>query len=202
MSTTTIGRQVEQEVVEGQVGSAGDDDVRRVPDQGGGAADVGGERLRDEERDRVTVRAGRQTSRVTGAMSSTVVTLSSSADATAVMHDQQDHRRERPALGTLRGPDGEVVEDAGLLDDADDHHHAQQQEDDVPVDPGLLAEERDVGVDDTEQHHAGRAEQGGGDPVDPFGGDQDVGGDEDGDDEHRGHGVAVVGAAAGGRAGG
>ena len=45
-------RQVDQEVVEGQPGPAGDDDVGRVADQGGGAADVGGQHLGDQERDR------------------------------------------------------------------------------------------------------------------------------------------------------
>ena len=42
-------REVEQEVVERQRGSAADDDVRGVPDQGADAADVADQGLGDEE---------------------------------------------------------------------------------------------------------------------------------------------------------
>ena len=51
--------------------------------------------------------------------------------------------------------------------------------------PVSSREERALGVDDPEQHHRGRAAQGGRDPVDPLGGDQDVGADEDRDDQDR-----------------
>ena len=50
-ATNTIDhdrRHVDQEVVERQPGPAADDDVRRVADQRGGAADVGGEHLCDQ----------------------------------------------------------------------------------------------------------------------------------------------------------
>ena len=96
-----------------------------------------------------------QTSSVTGAISSTVVTLSSSAEATAVITTSIDHHPERAAAGPLGRPDRDVLEHAGLLEHADDHHHPEQQEDDVPVDAGALGEERVVGVDDAEEHHAG-----------------------------------------------
>ena len=84
ISTITIGARCTQEVVEAQPGPAGDDDVRRVADQRGRSADVGGEDLGEQERHRPRPRR-RQTRMVTGATSSTVVTLSSSAEATAVM---------------------------------------------------------------------------------------------------------------------
>ena len=74
---------------------------------------------------------------------------------------EHDHGGERAAAGSFGGPDGHVVEHAGLLQDADDHHHAQQQEDDVPVDAGLLTEERDPRVDHAEEHHCRGAGQGG-----------------------------------------
>src|SRR5665811_1948513 len=44
----------------------------------------------------------------------------------------------------------------------------KRQEDDVPVDAGLLAEERDPRVDHAEEHHCRGAGQGGCDPVDAF----------------------------------
>ena len=62
------------------------------------------------------------------------------------------------------------------LQHADDQHHPEQQEDDVPVDAGVFGEER---VSRRRWRRsssisAGPAE-GGGDPVDLLGGDQDVG---------------------------
>jgi hypothetical protein len=46
--TTTIRRHVDEEVVERQPGAASDDDVGRIADERGGAADVRGEHLGDE----------------------------------------------------------------------------------------------------------------------------------------------------------
>ncbi len=170
-------REVDQEVVEAQPGAAGDDDVRRVTDQGGGAADVGGHRLGDQERDRRDPQpvAHQQGHRGHQQHRRHVVQQRRGHRGD---HDQHHHHRERPPPRPLGRPDRQVLEHPGLLDDADDDHHPEQQEDDVPVDPGVLAEERRVRVHHAEQHHDRRAAQGCGHPVDPFGGDQHVRRDE------------------------
>ena len=85
------------------------------------------------------------TSSVTGAISNTVVTLSSSAEATAVTKHQQDHDPQRGTVDALGRPDRDVFEDAGLPEHADDDHHPQQQKDDVPVDSGLAGVEDILG---------------------------------------------------------
>ena len=74
---------MDQEIVVGQPGPAGDDDVRWVPDPGRRPADVGGQRLGDEERRH---RHGQPLAHQERhrAISSTVVTLSSTAEAAAV----------------------------------------------------------------------------------------------------------------------
>jgi hypothetical protein len=65
--------------------------------------------------------------------------------------------------------------------------------DDVPVDAGPVAVKRDVGINDTEDHHRSRATQGGGHPVDAFGSDQNVRRGEHRDDENLGHVVGRAG---------
>ncbi len=75
-----------------------------------------------------------QTSRVTGAISSTVVTLSSSAEAVAVMTMSITITRNGRARAFFTDQIARYSNSAGALEHADDHHHAHEQEDDVPVD--------------------------------------------------------------------
>ena len=128
-----------------------------------------------------------QTSRVTGAMSSTVVTLSRNAEATAVISTSSTMIRQRGALGALGGPDGDVLEHAGAAQDPDDDHHAEQQEDDVPVDAGVVGVERLLRADHAEAEHDPGAGQRGGRLRDLLGGDEEVGHHEDGDRDAGAH---------------
>ena len=75
-----------------------------------------------------------QTKKVTGAISSTVVTLSSAADAAAVTNTRINHHPKRTAPGPFRRPDRHVLEGSGPLQNRDDQHHPEQQEDDPPID--------------------------------------------------------------------
>ena len=172
-------QRVDQEVVEGQVRPAGHDDVGRVGDQRRGAADVGGQDERDQVGHRAQPQplADRQRHRRDQQHRGHVV-----EDRRERRGDQDQQRRQagRSATGLLDRPQGEELEQARLLEDADDHHHPEEQEDDVPVDPGLMTEEGRLGIDDPERHHRGDATQGGGDAVDTLGGDEAVGDDEDG----------------------
>ena len=87
---------------------------------------------------------------VIGATRSTVVTLSTSADATAVSRTRVAISRNGSATGQPHRQQSEVVEQPGLLDGPDDDHHAQQQEHHVPVDAVLLRVERIVGIEDSQ----------------------------------------------------
>ena len=153
---TTIGARWTRKSLKVRPAAAGDDDVRRVADQGGRAADVARPSPRRSGTGTGSRPSRSQTRSVTGATSSTVVTLSSSAEATPVISDQDDHHPERACPRALGRPDREVLEDAGLLEDADDEHHPEQQEDDVPVDPRVLGEEDLVPADSTDGHHRRR----------------------------------------------
>ena len=83
------------------------------------------------------------------------------------------------AAGLLRRPEGEELEEPGLLEHADDDHHPEEKEDDVPVDAGVLGEERGLRVDQSDDDHAGDPAERGGDAVDALGRDEGVGDDED-----------------------
>ena len=124
-----------------------------------------------------------QMSSVTGATSSTVVTLSRNAESTAVISDEHDHDQERAPFRPFRGPDRQVLEHAALLQDADDDHHAQQQEDDVPVDAAVFGEEDRLVVGRADEHHQRGTHQRDGDPRHLLGGDEDVGAGEDRESE-------------------
>ena len=78
------------------------------------------------------------TSRVTGAINRTVVTLSRNADPIAVTSISRIMIRSGDPLARLADQDRDVFEHAGLAHHADDDHHPQQQKDDVPVDSGVL----------------------------------------------------------------
>src|SRR5690606_17490811 len=133
-------RHVQEEVVEAQPGPAADDDVERVADEGGGAADVGGEHLRDQ------VGLGRDPQPVAHHQADRRDEHDGGQAVEERGGDRRDghqhqHQPVRPAAAALGRPDGQVVERAGLHADPDDDHHAEEQEDDVPVDAGVLGEE-------------------------------------------------------------
>ena len=97
------------------------------------------------------------TSSVTGAISSTVVTLSQEAPMpNAVIRTSRIMTRSGGTIRAFRCPDRDVLEDTGLAEHADDDHHAQQQKDDVPVDSGLMGVEDVGGADNPENHHDAR----------------------------------------------
>jgi hypothetical protein len=78
---------------------------------------------------------------VSGAISSTVVTLSSSAEATAVTSTSRTITRSGSPWRAWptkwrRTPTPRSAADAN------DDHHPEQQEDDIPVDAGVMGEER------------------------------------------------------------
>lgn len=122
--------------------------------------------------------------RVTGAMSTTVVTLSRNADRTAVQDAQDQQQPIGLAPGDLDRSDGDPLEEAGPAQDAGQDHHPDQQEDDVQVDRG----EGRFLVDDAKDHDQGGTKKGSDRLVDALGGDQRIRDEEDdpgGNDLHR-----------------
>ena len=101
-----------------------------------------------------------QISSVTGATSSTVVTLSRNAESTAVISDEHDHDHGTGArFARFAAQIARYSNTPRLLEDADDDHHAQQQEDDVPVDAAVFGEEDGVVVGRADEHHQRGADQ-------------------------------------------
>ena len=148
------GREVDDEGVEVETGERADQDVGRVADQRGGAADIGGEDLREQER------IGRH--------------VELAGDCERHRHDQQhrghivEERREHGGgelqqqqnaggigLGLLRRPDRERLEHAGAARDRHQDHHAGEEPDGVPVD----ALQRLGLVERADDDHRGCAEQ-------------------------------------------
>ena len=105
------------------------------PTSGRGTADVGRQAGGHQERQGMKTSRS-HTSSVTGTTKSTVVTLSSSAEAPAVTSTSRpspgraDHRRVWP-----RG--SPCIRTRRCASAPDHEHHPEQQEDDVPIDPGL-----------------------------------------------------------------
>src|SRR5690606_14446903 len=165
------GRHVDEEVVEAQPGPAAADDVGRIADEGGGAADAGGEHLGDQ------IRLGRDAQPVAHHDGD----RGDEHDGGDVVQErrgdrrdghQHQHQPEGPATGAFGRPDGQVVEHAGLLDDPDDDHHAEQQEDDVPVDAGVFGEEHLGAGDEPGDGHQAGGDEHHLDLVGLFGGDE------------------------------
>src|SRR5215468_8351543 len=98
--------------------------------------------------------------RVTGAISRTVVTLSRKAETTAVTTDS----RASMAQGRLGRPDREVLEHAAFAGDGDQQHHADEQRQRVEIlaGDGLL-----LGEDAAQNHQAGTDERDDG-AIDPL----------------------------------
>ena len=185
-------RHVDQEVVELQTGTAADDDVGRVADQGRRTADVGGEDLGDQERHRIDVEPITHQEGDRGHQQHRGHVVQERRGQRGDQHEQ-DHHSQRGALGPLGRPDGQELEHPGLPQHADDDHHAQQQEDHVPVRAGLVGEE---GLLRRQRAHgeqdAGAAE--GGDHFwEALDRDQHEGSDED-RDRGQGHGGPISGA--------
>ena len=151
MITRMTGVRFVDEVVEGEADLRADQDVGRIADQGGGAADIGGEDLGEQ------VRIGRHFQRV--------------ADRERHRNDQQhrgdvveqgrqyrggDLQEEQDAgrmrLGELRRPHRQILEHAGAARDRHQDHHAGKQADGIEVD----AVDRLFLVEHADQdHHAG-----------------------------------------------
>ena len=169
--------QVDDEVVEGEARTAGDDDVGRVADQGRGSTDVARHDLGDEEGHGIRTKpvANEQSHRRDQQHGRHVVEKGGEHRGD---HDQHDEDHERAPTSPLGRPDGEKLKNAGLLKNADDNHHAEQQEDDVPVDTALLGEESVFVVARTDDDHQRGAHQRNGDARHLFGGDENVGGDK------------------------
>ena len=125
-----------------------------------------------------------QITRVTGATSMMMVTLSSTGEAMAVISISITMSRNGLPLGPFCRPDRQEVEHAGLLDHADDDHHAEQQEDDVPVDALVLGIEHFLAGDQAEHRHQAGGDQDRLDLVCALGGDEPEGDDEDRQRQH------------------
>ncbi len=125
------------------------------------------------------MRSRSQITRVTGAISRMMVTLSSTGEAKAVIAISMTISRNGLPRERLAAQIAEEIEEPGLLDDADDHHHPEQQEDDVPVDALVLGVEHLGAGDQPEQGHQAGGDQDGLDLVGSLGGDEPEGDDED-----------------------
>ena len=188
-------RQVDDELVEPEARAAADDDVGRVADQRGRAADVAGHHLGQEERHRVEREPLAQQERHRGDQEhGRDVVEQGGGDGGD--DDEEHHHPERSRLRPLRRPDGQELEDARLPEDADDHHHPEEQEDDVPVDPGLFGEEDLVTADRSDADHRGRTEQRDDGAVELLGDDDDVRRGEDEQRQHSGQGHGCLSASA------
>ena len=73
---------------------------------------------------------------VTGTINTTVVTLSRNIESTVVAVPRTMKKEPRVAPRALAGEDGDVAEEAGMLQQAHQDHHAQQQSQCVEVDGG------------------------------------------------------------------
>jgi hypothetical protein len=151
-----------------------------VTDQGGRAADVGGQGQGDQERrgGQVQALADQDGDRGDQQHGGDVV---EQGRGDRGQHDQGGQDPVGAALGFLGRPDGQVFEQAGLFHDPDDDHHAQQQEDDLPVDAEVGGVEGVLGRDQPQGQHEAGPSEGDHDPVDLLGGDQDIGHREHGD---------------------
>jgi hypothetical protein len=87
-----------------------------------------------------------QTRNVTRGISSTVVTLSSPAEATAVTSARITSTADGRPRPRLAARIATYLKHSGAGQHRHDEHHARQQEDDVPVDPRLAGEERVLSV--------------------------------------------------------
>ena len=114
-------------------------------------------------------------------MSSTVVTLSSSADANAVTRTSRIMIRSGDPLARLAAQIAMYSKTPVCRSTPTMIIMPEQQEDDVPVDSGLVREERVLGTDDPESEHDRRPAQGHQRLVDAVAGNQDVGDHEYGD---------------------
>jgi hypothetical protein len=171
------GRQMYQKVVERQVRSAADDDVRGIADQCRHTADVGCQHFRDEKRNRVDVEAiahqqrHRRHEQHDGH-------VGQDRRRCGGDENEKNHDPQRRSAGTLCRPDRRVLETTRLAEHADDDHRAQEQKDDVPVDSGLAGVEHVLGADDPQREHNRRAAECDLDLVNALGRDEGVGGDE------------------------
>ena len=171
-------RQVIEEVVEGEADLRADDDVGRVADQRGGAADVGGHDLGEQ------VRVGRHLQRLRHRDGD----RHHQEHGGDVVEQRRQHRgrelqQQQDAagmrLGRARGPHRHELEHAGAARDRHQDHHAGEQAERVPVDAldGLFLVQH---ADDDHDAGAGQRDDGAVDLLrhdDGVGDGQDAGGD-------------------------
>ena len=125
---TGVGHKVQ----EAEPGGTADHDVGGVADEGGGAADVGGHDLGDEEGDR----AGLQhvgDGQGHGADEEHRGDVVQKPGEHRCDDTQQEHQGPGPALGDLGCLDGNVFKDAGVLDDRYEKHHTDENADGIDV---------------------------------------------------------------------
>ena len=115
------------------MGVAADQDIGRIADEGGGAADVGGENLRDQEGERVDLQGHGElyAHRDDQQHGGDIVEKSRNHRG----DDLQKHRQDKdiapgPAVGFI----GHELEYPRFLQGPHKDHHPQEQEDDVQVD--------------------------------------------------------------------
>ena len=187
-------RQVGDELAEGEAGKGTDEDVGRVADDGGGAADVAGKGLGDQKGQGVHLQGD-------GDLDGHRDHQQHGGD---VVQEGRDHRSEElqhkgqdkdvapgPGIGLV----GQELEHAGLFQDPHEDHHAQEQEDDVQVHGahGVCKGENKIGfvkgaegIGDEEDE--GGAQQGRQGAVHPLETDDDVDPQEDEGGEPEGGG--------------
>jgi hypothetical protein len=162
-------RQIDDEIVERKAGGRTDDDVRGIADEGGGAADVGGEDLGEEEG------VGRHPE-LLGDDKGYRRDEQDCGDVVEQGRDQGRHQREQgedgpgPPLGRLGRPDRQILEHAAFAGDGDQQHHADEQRQRVEI---LASERLLLGEHAGEDHQAGADERDDG-AVDPLGHDRGV----------------------------
>ncbi len=158
--------QVLHKLAEGQPGIGADEDVGRVADQGGGAADVRGKGLGDQQGQGVDLQGHRDLDghRQHQQHGGDVVQKGGNDRGHYLEGEGQD---KDIAFGHGIGLIGQELEHAGLFHHPHEEHHAHEQEDDVEVDgphgvvkgddvKGLVPVPQGIGDEDDE----GRAQKG------------------------------------------
>ena len=172
--------QVDHKIPEGQVGVGADEDVGRVADEGGGAADVGGEGLRHHEGQGIDLEGHGDLDGHRDHQQHGGDVVQKGRD-----HCRDDHQNTGQDKDISPGQGislvGQPLEHAGLLHDPHDDHHGQEQEDDVHVDGrhGVFEGDNEIAFIKSPEgignkQNQGRAQQRRQGAVHPFEGDDEV----------------------------
>ncbi|HEX2360001.1 MAG TPA: hypothetical protein VHH72_09315 [Solirubrobacterales bacterium] len=172
--------EVDDELVEAEVGGPGDDDVRRVPDQRRRSTDVRRDHLDHDQRNRIDVERIRDEEGHRDDQEDRRQVVEEGGEERGRRGEAEDQVEGAPA-GGLAGADRDVVVESRLLGEIDEDHHPREQADRVEVDRLDRLVLREL-VD--EQHHDRRAEQGDLRAVNPLGCDRPED-DQEGPDRDR-----------------